>query len=319
MLPVSLSMFPRISISISLFLQTFRPKLRMLSTPVLFLGLLGIPALCQPAHKKELPRAARNLPLGFEENRGQAEGPFRYLLRYNGSEALFSRDSVDFRAVAPNLEGGSIRLRLIGSDAALEAAGPLEGRSNYLIGADASKWIRGIPNFRQIEYTHLYPGISLAFYGNGDALEHDFRVEPGADFSRISLRFDGADGLSISAAGDLEVRAAGQKLTLHKPVTYQNTANGRASVDSEFVLRRDNSIGFRVGDYDKARELIIDPVLSFATYLSPLSGEANLIATDASGDSYVAGYATFGFPTTPARLRDAQRARQIQLSPTSAN
>lgn len=43
---------------------------------------------------------------------------------------------------------------------------------------------------------------------------------------------------------------------------------------------------------------MIDPVLSFSTYLSPLAQDANLIATDASGNSYVAGYATLGFPVT---------------------
>ena len=93
MLPGNLSMCPRIPVSLSGLLQTLRLKLRMLSA-ILLLGSLPIPALCQTASRAELPRAARNLPLSFEENRGQAGEASRYLLRHDSSEALFSTNCV---------------------------------------------------------------------------------------------------------------------------------------------------------------------------------------------------------------------------------
>jgi hypothetical protein len=303
MLPGSLSVCRRVFIFLSPFSQTHRPKLRPLAAMLFCLALFLMPAVSRSASGTEPGQVARNLPLSFEENRGQAEKAFRYLLRYNGSETLFSADSVDFRPAGLEPRYGSIRMRLMGADAAPEAEDMLEGRSNYLIGADPSKWIRGVPHFRQIEYNHLYPGISLRFYGNGDALEHDFRVEPGADPFQISFRFDGAEGVSISAGGDLEVRAAGHALTLRKPLAYQTAANGRTAVDTGFVLGPDGSVGFRLGAYDRTRTLVIDPVLVFSTYLGGTGVDtAAAVTTDASGNIYLTGKtASTDFPTANPR------------------
>jgi hypothetical protein len=43
---------------------------------------------------------------------------------------------------------------------------------------------------------------------------------------------------------------------------------------------------FRVGEYDKTLPLIIDPVLSYSTYLAGSQGEqATAMAIDATGNS----------------------------------
>ncbi|HEX4320597.1 MAG TPA: chitobiase/beta-hexosaminidase C-terminal domain-containing protein [Acidobacteriaceae bacterium] len=190
-------------------------------------------------------------------------------------------------------------MRLVGADTSPNGKDLLEGRSNYLIGSDTSKWIRDIRHFRQIEYNHIYPGISLAFYGNGDALEHDFQIEPEADPARISFRFDGAQGVSISSTGDLEVRAVGQTMTLRKPKAYQTTANGRAAVDAGFVLGQDGTVGFRLGTYDHTLPMVIDPVFVFSTYLGGTGiDQAAAVTTDAAGNIYLTGLAgSTDFPT----------------------
>jgi hypothetical protein len=256
-------------------------------------------AVSRSASGAELQPAVRNLPLSFEENRGQAEKAARYLLRYGAAETLFSTNSVDFRMAGPDPAGGSIRMRLTGAAVEPEADDLLQGRSNYLTGADPSKWIRGVPHFRQIQYKQLYPGISLAFYGNGNLLEHDFQVEPGADPSQISFRFDGAKGVSISKAGDLEVRGDSQTLTLRKPVAYQAIATGRVAVDSGFVLGHDGSIRFRLGSYDRTRSLVIDPVFAFSSYLGGTGTDTvTAVTTDSSGNIYLTGStSSTDFPT----------------------
>jgi hypothetical protein len=59
-----------------------------------------------------------------------------------------------------------------------------------------------------------------------------------------------------------------------------------------------------VNKYDAKRPLIIDPALTFATYLDTGSDYVYGVATDASGDTYVTGL-TFSstFPTTSGALQ----------------
>ncbi len=64
---------------------------------------------------------------------------------------------------------------------------------NCFLGNDPSRWHTGIATFGRVEYTGVYPGIDLAYYGNQGRLQYDFIVGPGAD--RVSglvlLLFDG--------------------------------------------------------------------------------------------------------------------------------
>ena len=61
----------------------------------------------------------------------------------------------------------------------------------------------------------------------------------------------------------------------------------------------DGTIGFELGEYDQSRELVIDPILDYGTYLGGIGSETGYgVAVDASGNTYVAGYTGSGdFPT----------------------
>jgi hypothetical protein len=180
----------------------------------------------------------------------------------------------------------------------VNADNPLEGRTNYLLGNDPAHWLRGLPNYARVRYSQIYPGINLVFYGKGGALEHDFELQPRADPSRIEFQLDGAQSVTPEENGDLRIGLSSGAITFQRPLAYQTIAGERRGVDAAYTLGRDGTVRFRLGSYDRAEKLVIDPVLSFATYLSPLASVANLIATDSSGNNYVAGLAAIGFPVT---------------------
>ena len=284
--------------------------------------------LCGSELLAATPVAAPSLPLSFEQNQGQVAPQYSFLFRHDGTEALFRNDGVDLQFTkATSRVSPHLGLRLLGQSAgvSLRSELPLEGRTNYLLGADASRWVRNVPTFSRVRYTAVYPGVDLVFYGNTSRLEHDFRVAPGADPDRIAFRLDGANELTQSATGDLRVSLGDDLFVLQRPFAYQESDRGRTEVAAAFTIARDGTIAFKLGAYDHTRELVIDPALTYATYLDKLSVGVAGIATDSTGSTYVTGYvfqSTYettpgAFQTTcPACTNTAPAAYITKIDPT---
>src|SRR5208282_117599 len=198
-----------------------------------------------------------------------------------------------------------VRMKLVGANpvAALAGADALPGKSNYFIGNDPKKWHTGIPQFAGVHYQSVYPGIDLVFYGSQGHLEYDFKVAPGANPSQAELQFDGVSKLQL-VAGDLLLKGAGADVRLQAPRVYQSVAGRQQPVEGRFVLRAANRVGFEIGAYDRTRELVIDPTISYSTYFSGNGTDAaSALAIDNNGDAFVLGTTTStdvatGFPAT---------------------
>ncbi len=182
---------------------------------------------------------------------------------------------------------------------------------NYFIGNDPKNWRSGIPTYGKVNYAQVYPGVDLVFYGNQRHLEYDFVVAPGADPSRIAWRIDGARA-SIDAAGQFSPECVQRSGHLPEAGLYQMDGDKKTSVEGSFAVAG-NQIRFRIGSYDHSRALIIDPVLSYASYLAGTgsdrigvsTGPGNLqvgasqgLALDSAGSVYVTGNTySIDFPT----------------------
>lgn len=241
------------------------------------------------------------LPLVFEPNRGQAPAEVQYILRGGTFAGEFQKDGVLFRLSGDKKIASQVRMRLVGAreDAVITGGGTLEGHTNYLMGNDPAHWLRGLPNYTKVRYSRIYPGTDLVFYGNGGSLEHDFEVQPGADPRQISFQLGGAESIALDKNGDLHVSLASGAIAFRRPIAYQTVAGVRRNVAAAFMVDHNGTIRFQLGSYDTSQKLVIDPVLSFSTYISPQASVANLIVTDASGNNYVVGYGAVGIPVTP--------------------
>src|ERR1035438_3575853 len=103
------------------------------------------------------------------------------------------------------------------------------------------------------------------------------------------------------------VSAANGEIAFHKPVVYQVRDGVRQPIDGQFAMLAKNAVGFTLGRYDHSKPLLIDPVLSYSTYLGGLLADgANGIAADSSGNAYVVG-STFStnFPVTTGAFQSA--------------
>ncbi len=117
--------------------------------------------------------------------------------------------------------------------------------------------------------------------------------------------------LQIAPDGDLVVETEGGEVRFHKPLVYQPAINSgqrttdhgqRALVDGQYILPANNRVGFKVAAYDHTKPLIIDPVLSYSTYLGGSGGAGGNgawgIAVDSLGNTYVTGMTSSDdFPT----------------------
>ena len=244
-------------------------------------------------------------PLSFEPNRGQTDARVKYLARGRGYTLFLTGDqtvlslrralqqsTIDNRRTAIGSGRTVVRMNLVGADPTAQLAGAddLPGRSNYFVGRDPAKWQTNVPHFRRVVQRSVYPGIDVVYYGQQRELEYDFVVAPGADPGDIRFNIQGAENLRIDSAGDLLVAVQGGELRMHKPVVYQQVAQVRQPVSGGFVLTGDREVGFRLASYNPAQPVVIDPTLSYSTYLGGSDIDvARGVAVGADGTAFVVG------------------------------
>ena len=247
--------------------------------------------------KKELIGKFFKMPLNFEVNQGQFDSQVKYLTRGQKYNLFFTADALVFTfsqtaVLSAGFVGANANVDVVGND-------KLITKSNYFLGDDSKKWHTNIPNYGKVEYKNLYPGIDAVFYGNKQQLEYDIHVAPNADPQNFRLHFQGAQNISVNKQGDLVLNVAPkQSVSMHKPVIYQVVSGTKQNIEGSFVLLANNEIGFKLGAYDKSKELVIDPVLYYSTYLTTNTGATgdtsygNNIAVDSNGLIYITGYTT---------------------------
>lgn len=278
----------RVVVSISIFLVSFVAAVHS-QTP----SDSRSAAASTPAGQLAVRAANSNsLPLAFEPNEGQADPSVRFLAHAAG-QLLLLKDGeamLQLRGSAGQKSPSrfTIRFEDSASAAKIEGVNKQEGTSNYFIGNDASKWRTHVANYASVSYRQLYPGVDLRFYGNQGRLEYDFVVAPGADYRKIALDLQGGSPI-LEADGSLLVTSATDSVRFHAPRIYQQRDAQQVEVAGGFQLEG-NRLTFRVGDHDRDLPLIIDPILTYSTYLAGSSSETGVdIAVDASGNAYVTG------------------------------
>lgn len=236
------------------------------------------------------------MPLLFQPNHGQADAAATFVGEGPGLRlALSGADAtLDFGEGA-----GWLRLRMIGAAARTRAVGELRQRTrvNYYTRA---RPITGVPTYARVRIGDVYPGIDVVYYGSGDRLEYDFVVAAGADPSPIRFALDGATSVVSTDDGALRIALPGRAVELRAPVAFQERDGRREPVRARYRIGR-GGVSLVLGDFDRTRPLVIDPVFEYATYLGGTGDDtASRVAVDTDGSAYVIGTTSSPFFPHPA-------------------
>jgi hypothetical protein len=268
--------------------------IRLVSLCLLFTGYIFGQSLKVDAKYGDIPPV-------FEENRGQVNEEARYFLRAKNLN-LFVTKTGAMLALRRGEQAAAVRMEVVGATGEGVAAGEeaTGGASNYFVGSDPSKWVRGARQFAKVRVSEVRSGVDLLCYANGKQFEYDLVVKPGTRAEDVRLRFAGAERIAVNADGDLRIETAAGEMVQHKPRVWQEVGGEKKQVAGRYRVLRGDEVAVVLGKYDRAREVVIDPVLSYSTYLGgTFDDRATAIAVDSAGNAYVTGIGTSSnFPTT---------------------
>jgi gliding motility-associated-like protein len=278
--------------------------------------------------------------LDFVENKGQWDGGFKFKADA-GSGALYidkqgytivQNNPEDFRRMQERLHGHSevsndelnkfkdnprrsfditlrshaLKVRFVGSapDPQVEAMYQREGIDNYYLGNDPSKWKTGVKTFSALQVKNLYPGVDVKYYTDNGQMKYDIILKPGADLSKVVLKYDGGDKMMVKN-GELIIKTTAGDVKEMAPYAYQVVNGVKTEVNCRYELKG-NEVRFVTKNYNKNLELVIDPILIFCTYTGSRSGNWGFTATPGADGSFYAGGIVFsgpGYPITPGAFQ----------------
>ncbi len=255
--------------------------------------------------------------LSFTKNHGQWDGKIKFRADVNGAIMWFGADGVFYqftRSVGSEIESVDsqidkkdrkisenkidsyesimIKATFVGANSNLQIVGvdEVDYKTNYFLGQDESRWATNVPAYTAVIYENIYNGIDLQYYGNDLQMEYDFIVSPGVDYSQIKIQYEGVDAVTVNDAGELVVTTMWGEVVEQRPVIYQIKDGSRIYIEGSYLLQDNNSFSFELADYNTDLPLVIDPIITYSTYLGGASSDDGAsIAVDDAGNAYIVG------------------------------
>src|ERR1700693_4602588 len=266
--------------------------------------LIGVSAMAQapvsqvrldkPGQLRQVLENFGQSALTLEQNRGQAPQGVDFLALGFGHKFLLSPSGATLELFDSSTKSShSVQLQLVGANPSSPGRGldRVAFTSAYFTADDPKGLLRSLPNYAKVRYREVWPGIDVVYYGNRDQLEYDMVLAPQADPDSIRIKLTAESRFALNSAGDLELQTPYGTVTHHRPLAFQVMDNQRKEVRAGYTLVTANEVRIQLGDYDRSRQLVIDPTLAISS--PTISGGSASISSvlagvDPSGNVYAA-------------------------------
>ncbi|OYU97494.1 MAG: hypothetical protein CFE21_04160 [Bacteroidetes bacterium B1(2017)] len=245
------------------------------------------------------------LRLGFVENLGEvvnqygqvnkevlyhfASGQLNVQLRANGfSYDVFEKNQgvkvhrIDIDFVGANVHSKKLTLN------------KAEGQIIYRSKLNASDE-KVLSMYKKIYYQNVYPNIDIEFVIYEDKgqekFKYNFILKPGANSQDIKLNVLGARDTRVTNKGNIAYTTRFGKMEERVPLSYEQEQTGEQgkTILAKFKQIGSNLIGLNIGNYNKGKTLVIDPMI-WSTYFGGNSAESSGgVAVDDNGNIYIGG------------------------------
>lgn len=165
-----------------------------------------------------------------------------------------------------------------------------------LINTNDFIFIRGnrkeIFSSNEIIIKNIYTGIDFrAYFNEKNEFQFDFIVNPGANPNQIILKSEFQNNINLLENKSLNIDFMFDSATLEKPYSYQFINSTKQEIQSNFNLFND-IVTFHIGNYDKSKPLIIDPITRImGSYYGGNGNDTGYdIEEDSQGNYYIAGF-----------------------------
>ena len=153
----------------------------------------------------------------------------------------------------------------------------------------------------RVTYRNVWDGVTVVYEASGASIvKSSYYVaatKEGVQVDRIRLGYNRP--VQIDEKGNLLIVYEDGAIIEGAPVAWQETEGGRKPVTAAYVLHGEREVGFSLGDYMPGIPVVIDPVMTWNTFLGGSGDDfCQGIAVDGSGNVYVVGYSlgTWGSP-----------------------
>ena len=192
----------------------------------------------------------------------------------------------------------------------------VDGKVNHAVGAKRTKSrfdfyhgsvsAKGVASFHELFAKNVLPGVSMRSYYENNSPRYDLILAPNTDPSAIEIGFKGSTGLRVENSA-LKVGTQLGGFYNGKPIAYQMRDGKRVPVAAKWTVTKAGTAKFRLGNYDRSKVLVIDPLV-YGSYaggeLGPDEVRAATIDPVGGGIVLVGSSASIDFPATTRPFTD---------------